>query len=199
MALYTNIYSTTNYNPNIKLLVNSTAAEKEMSARIINTLFIAFVFILIALKPLVAIQNNTSNDITASIIGAGLFKNSFLRFVLVTYVSFFILHTYFPNVIPFLENYLAAMSIQQFLKLNIIWINLFIFYFLMQLYYISTINPSRAYSLGNLPLPRFIKSHFILLNKLATEDKNKILKSLVVYLSIYVCMVIILTLLSLFL
>jgi len=102
------------------LLVNSTAAEKEMSARIINTLFIAFVFILIGLKPLVAIQNNTSNDITASIIGAGLFKNSFLRFVIVTYVSFFILHTYFPNVIPFLENYLAAVSIQQFLKLNII-------------------------------------------------------------------------------
>lgn len=56
----------------------------------------------------------------ASFLGLGLFKSSFARFLVITFMILVITQRYFPNVLPFLESFINDISIQSLLKFNIL-------------------------------------------------------------------------------
>lgn len=72
------------------------------------------------IRPTIPSTISSSNPTQASFLGLGLFKSSFARFLVITFMILVITQRYFPNVLPFLESFINDISIQSLLKFNIL-------------------------------------------------------------------------------
>ena len=145
---------------------------------------------------------SSSNPTQASFWGLGLFKSSFARFLVITFMILVITQRYFPNVLPFLESFINDISIQSLLKFNILWTLVFIFYYLIQLYFANNIVPTNISDkiIPNFKSPRYlpgyIKTDFELLYGLVQENKDKAMSSLIRILILYLSILFLLLFLS---